>query len=101
MIAKSVYGIRLRGSREVRYIGVTHRGLDRRLRYHFYAAQRADSAFGRWLLDNRDQIEIFPIAQRSWSDAFALERKLIADGLLLGQRLFNRMHVPSNLRLAA
>lgn len=92
-----VYGLRLKGDTEVRYIGQTSQYLDLRLKGHFSAAQcmRQGEALATWLVRNEPQIEIFKIgAVDSKAEGLAMERALIAFCLRLNHRLFNRRLLP-------
>lgn len=96
----TVYGLRLRGDPEVRYVGSTRHGADRRLNQHFYltAGMQSGTPFATWLRENRKTIECFTIWEADTGDeALSLERGTIEMCLRLGQRLFNRKHVPAEL----
>lgn len=104
MSAHTVYGLRLRGEREVRYIGTTRRGMKHRLRTHMHQAcwLQVGTPLGQWLRANKDNVEIFAIATTDDSqEALGIERTLIAFCLRLNQRLFNRAHVPLHLQLVS
>jgi hypothetical protein len=97
-----VYGLRLKGDREVRYIGETSGPPELRLHLH-YAAARKDriGPLGGWLLEHEGDVEAFKIAAvESKLEARATERTIIALCLRLNQRLFNRAGVPHELRIA-
>jgi hypothetical protein len=98
-----VYGLRLIGDREVRYIGETQGPPEYRLHLHYVAARnRRLGAFGKWLLANEGKIEAFKIASaETRREARAIERAIIALSLRLNQRLFNIAGVPRELRLVA
>jgi hypothetical protein len=99
----TVYGIRLRGDREVRYIGFTRGTLERRLYKHLSTGiERASyRPFLPWLRDHRDEVEAFPIAScDSEQEARRLERDMILASLGLGQRILNAAQVPWSHRQA-
>jgi hypothetical protein len=98
----TVYGLRLRGNHEARYIGQTMRPLDNRLFNHFNIAAKMPrpTQFAHWLIDNRDEVEAFKIAYAdTLVEARTIERVVIGLCLRLEHRLFNRVHVPAHLRL--
>lgn len=96
----TVYGLRLKGDREVRYIGQTQRSLEDRLFNHFSAARHVAGGLCGWLRVNADEVEAFKIAYTdNLDEARATERVVIALCLRLNHRLFNRAHVPAELRL--
>jgi hypothetical protein len=99
-----VYGLRVCGEVESRYVGATHHSLSHRLRKHFDDAARRATPLARWLSANRGRVEIFEIASFPESAGrarvFAHERATIASLLRLNHRLLNRMHVPHGLRVA-
>jgi hypothetical protein len=105
MSCGTVYGLRLRGDPEVRYVGATHSALERRFRKHVDDANRPQTPLARWLAANRGAVEIFGIVSFpetvGRTAVFACERETIALCLKLNHRLFNQMHVPHALRLAA
>lgn len=96
----AVYGLRLNGDKEVRYVGFTRKG-EQRLRQHFYMnAYRAGSPMADWLRENRKTVEFFTIWEADTSGmALALERGTIEMCLRLGHRLFNHIHVAPELRI--
>ena len=97
----TVYGIRVRGTSEVRYVGFTRFSPAERLTRHFVTGNYR-RCFKTWLLDNRDSLEAFPIIKcRDKAVARAMEKAAIATSALLGHRLFNSDHVPAHLRIAA
>jgi hypothetical protein len=92
----TVYGIRIRGERETRYIGQTSGDPKTRL-----TALRCDAgaAFLHWLDANRGRLEAFSIARfTTREEAKATEAVVINLCLRLNHRLFNRDHVPAHLR---
>lgn len=98
----TVYGIRLKGSIEVRYIGFTRLSLEERLQKHlngqiFVASYRP---LIPWLRANRGSVEAFAIAKfDTEAAARTAEGVVISLCLRLGQRLFNGAQVPHHLRL--
>lgn len=94
---RAVYGLRIRENHEVRYVGRTYREIDVRLRQHLCRAKDRDDPFSLWLLSNRDKLECFPISHHcGFYEAKDAEREMIGLCLKLGQRLFNRTHVPTD-----
>jgi hypothetical protein len=101
-VSHYVYGLRLRGDPEVRYVGMTSRAVEQRLAGHMSIAgcMPRKTAFCWWLLENRAEIEAFKIARvETLEDAVAHEKVFIAFCLKLDHRLFNRKHVPADRRL--
>lgn len=97
----TVYGLRLRGDTEVRYIGQTRRPLEGRLLNHFSANNLMvwPNEFAKWMRLGAEDIEIFAIAQCDGEVAAkAKERELIAVCIAFQHRLFNVRHVPKELR---
>lgn len=100
----TVYGLRLRGEREARYIGFTRKSPDERLKRHlretiFEASYRP---LIPWVRANREDVEAFPIARCSTeAEARGVESIVIALCLALGHRLMNGAQVPYHLRIAA
>jgi hypothetical protein len=91
-----VYGLRLKGDRETRYVGMTRRGNDYRLKRHFYAAKPRKDNLANWINANRADIEIFTIAETDDREvAKAAEKTIVTVALGLGQRLFNVSHTPA------
>lgn len=93
----TVYGIRLKGEREARYIGQTSGKPGTRLS----SLQCGGGlVFRKWLSDNRENLETFAIAYADTRvEAVAIEQVAVAFCLRLNHRLFNREHVPVHLRL--
>jgi hypothetical protein len=91
-----VYGLRLKGDREVRYIGETSGPPELRLHLHYAAARKGRiGALGAWLLENEHNVEALKIAGVDTRElARATERTLIALCLRLDHRLFNIAGVP-------
>lgn len=100
-----VYGLRVKGDCEVRYIGETSQALprrltqhtsfmrSRRLKYGFKTKPPVEGSFAHWLATNKEQIEIFKIAKcGDKKHAERMERAIIGLCLRLEQRLFNRKH---------
>jgi predicted GIY-YIG superfamily endonuclease len=100
----TVYGIRLKGNKEVRYIGYTRGELAERLRRHATAAIDVNSysPVRPWVRKNRDNVEIFPIAKcDDETEARRTESVLIALCLRLDHDLLNGAQVPSHLRFVS
>lgn len=103
-MSATVYGLRLRGDREVRYIGFTRGALPNRLAKHRLgtACKASYRPLIPWVREHGDNVEIFPIAKcATVAEARATEAVLIALCLRLNQRLLNGAQVPYHLRLAA
>lgn len=101
----TVYGLRLRGSIEVRYVGFTKFAPAARLARHI-----ADTTYGtpgralrQWLLANADAVEAVPLCTaKTEVEARAMEKGAIAACAHAGNQLFNSDHMPRNLpKLAA
>jgi len=93
----TVYGLRLKGDREPRYVGITWRGVEYRLRRHFSYSRGRTGRLSEWLNANRDKIEPFRIAETDDREvAKATEKLAIATLIAAGQRLLNQAHVPGN-----
>ena len=100
-----VYGIRIKGDLEVRYVGQTSRAPTTRLNQlhtehcmNWHTHWEGDD-FGRWLHYNRDNVEAFDIAEcETRKSAKTTEQVVIALCLRLNHRLFNGDHVPEHLR---
>lgn len=95
----AIYGIRLHGDKEVRYVGQTNGYIESRLVGHIKTAERqpygSNKALCAWLLGNRDNLEIFKIAYvDSAAEANGIEKAIIALCLRLEHRLFNRRLLP-------
>ena len=97
----TVYGIRLKGDKEVRYIGQTNGPIEVRLAGHIMTAQRAGKSYGinsalsAWLLANSDEVEAFKIGYADTrAEALGIEKAIIALCLRLDHRLFNRRGLP-------
>jgi hypothetical protein len=87
-----VYGLRLRGEIEVRYIGQTKRHPDDRLRGHLSYAwgMPLPTMFAHWLMDNEPQIETFVIDHGDdLADILKKERAAIKVCSAVGHKLFN------------
>ena len=103
----TVYGVRVKGEREVRYIGQTAHTPEHRLVHlrgehggRWNVCQRpCASHFLCWLHQGRANIEAFEIAVcATRAEAKELERATIAICLKLNHRLFNGDFVPRHLR---
>jgi hypothetical protein len=100
----TVYGIRLKGDKETRYIGFTRHSLDARLRKHLAGQEFAASyrPLIPWLRANRENAEAFALAKcDTEAEARTAEKLAIALCLAMGHRLLNGAQVPHHLRLAA
>lgn len=96
----TVYGIRLKGDPEVRYVGLTYKPLQRRLKEHLRTPCCPN--LSPWLRENLDRIDVFAIASvEDREQTKATEKVIISLCARLNHRLFNRTHVPLHLRLAA
>lgn len=98
----SIYGLRLRGEREVRYVGHTT-DTAKRLGEHFRNARQMPWAtnFANWLMANAASIEIVELDRADCRpDARIKERAAVAFCLALDHRLFNQWLVPANRRCA-
>lgn len=93
----TVYGIRLKGDVEVRYVGLTYKPIERRLKEHLRTPSVPN--FTPWLQANRQRIQVFAIASVADREhAKATEKVIIGLCSMLDHRLFNRAHVdPSRL----
>lgn len=58
-----IYGLRVKGCTDIRYVGRTSETLDIRLKKHFYNAKYTNKSNHKdyWLMKNWDNIEIFLI----------------------------------------
>lgn len=99
-----VYGLRLKGDREVRYVGETHKRRQDRLIQHMTRVRTprfgrpkhvyAEGTFGHWLGAHKGQVEIFDIAEcDSKAKARVTEKVVIALCQRLNHRLFNSKHM--------
>jgi hypothetical protein len=97
----TIYGLRVQGDREVRYVGQTHDAVERRAAAH--VSRRSDlrrsSLYSEWADANHGRIEGFAIATApTREEAKRLEQVVIGFCLKLNHRLFNYEHVPPQLR---
>jgi hypothetical protein len=101
---RTVYGIRLRGSMECRYVGQTMHDGQIRLASLLSEAKKLvrwqdnPRAFSLWLTDFGDEIEAFTFIECSDEEARDEERRAVQTCIALGHRLFNRQLVPAPLR---
>lgn len=96
----TVYGLRLKGDREVRYVGVTRHTPEKRLFGHHGEWGCSQRPFPVWLRANKGNIETFAIAKvDTIEEARSHERAIIALCSRLRQRLFNRYGVEPEFRL--
>lgn len=97
-----IYGLRLVGERECRYVGMTSHNAQSRLRKLAEDARAGRNSGGLrdWLLENDGQIEAFHIAKvDTRSEAHATERAIVALLLRLDHRLLNFWLVPPESRI--
>jgi hypothetical protein len=97
----AVYGIRLKGDTEVRYIGQTRQEL--RTRHFNHRGEAANRPLRDWLRQSgAANVDIFEIARcNTLEQALVTEKVIIALCVRLNHRLFNRDGVPKHLRSAA
>lgn len=106
-----IYGLRVRGDPECRYVGMTSRQPDDRLRAH--ASQAASwekrawgqppdpEGFTAWLTANKGNIEAFKIAKAETKAEARITERAIANLILrLDHRLFNTWLIPADKRIA-
>ncbi len=91
----TIYGIRERGGKEVRYVGQTNGEIEVRLAGHLTTAESkpygCNLPFRDWLLVHRADVEIFKIAKvETLEEARTTEKAIIALCIRLEHRLFNR-----------
>lgn len=94
----TVYGLRLIGSKEVRYVGQTNGPVELRLIGHINAAalRRHNGPLCDWLTANAGQVEIFKIAYaETRAEASGIEKTIIALCSRLEHRLFNQRLLPA------
>lgn len=92
----AVYGLRERGSKELRYVGQTNNPGER-LAGHINAAQksRCPDALRDWVLASADCLELVVLHECSTrNEARAMEKSLVQAFFLCGRRLFNLRLVP-------
>jgi len=93
----TIYGIRIAGDSEVRYVGQSQ-DIESRMMGHFSGAKNMPEpdAKAAWLCDNEENIECFAIDTCDCLyDAKRIERAVIRQYVGLGHRLFNKHHVPT------
>ena|SRR5437868_14657687 len=100
----TIYGLRLLGDREVRYVGQTGNTPESRLKCLTSESKlygrRPTEGFGAWLQGNEGSIEAFEIERvETRAEATARERAVVALCLTLNQRLFNHWLVPAEQRI--
>jgi hypothetical protein len=103
-VSFTIYGFRLRGDSEIRYVGMTSRAADTRLRCLTNEARlygrRPTTGLGGWLLDNEGRIDAFEIVQvATQAEARIAERTAAAALVQAGHALFNRWLVPKDKRI--
>lgn len=97
----AIYGLRLKGETEVRYIGQTG-DTDQRLAGHFSAAYAMPwrTQFANWLIENQHRIEMVVLGTAdSRDEARRAERAAVAICLAMDHRLFNLWLVPAHKRI--
>lgn len=95
-----IYGLRIRGEKEVRYVGQSA-DVEARLAGHFCTANNMPWAtdFANWLTDNRQVIEAVALATApTRAEARTIERQMVQACLAMGHRLFNQWLVPVEKR---
>lgn len=94
----TVYGLRLKGDLEVRYVGITQKAPEVRRAQHLYSSRRlSGTPFGRWMSDNRQSVEVFRIAETlNREHAKGIEKVAIALCEAIGHRVFNLAHAQSH-----
>lgn len=91
----TVYGLRLKGKEEVRYIGETNTDPNFRLLFHCRHAKQPD--LRNWLDANAGNVEAITLdVASSRSEARDLERLAISHHLDRGHRLLNRRSLPAS-----
>ena len=98
-----IYGLRMKGDAEVRYIGQTAYEPSNRLATLIREAGYASrpSPFSRWLIENATRTEAFEIRRVETRElARRAERDAVDFCLRLNHRLFNQWLVPANQRIA-
>lgn len=101
-----VYGLRLCGSMECRYVGQTGRDGQARLDALLSQARKlvgwqpAPRTFNLWLTEFADEIETFTFTEcPDEASAREEERRAVQTCLAMGHRLFNRQLVPATHRV--
>jgi hypothetical protein len=105
-----IYGIRIAGDTECRYVGMTSKQPEDRLYAHSREAIARvarkwialdPECFQQWLADNHSNVEAFKIAKvDTKAEALATEKAIVALCLRLNHRLFNHWLVPADKRIA-
>lgn len=98
-----VYGLRVTGDREVRYIGFTGHDAATRLKGHYSNAKlygaRPTVGLAGWLLDNEGNVEAVELARAGGKAAIRIaERAAVEFCVALNHRLFNTWLVPAEHR---
>jgi hypothetical protein len=90
----TIYGLRLKGSKEVRYVGQTAKSPEVRLASHLGTANSrrpCNRPLREWLAANQSEVEIFKIAYADTrEEARAIEAAIIALCSRLQHRIFNQ-----------
>jgi len=95
-----IYGLRLRGDAEVRYVGQT-KDVEQRFAGHFGRAKGMpwQDALAMWLTDNEPEVEWFEIDRaETREEARQIERVAVSFALKFGHRLYNLHLVPADKR---
>lgn len=96
-----IYGLRERGSEEIRYVGFTNRELPLRLRRHEYNARRGWPYGPTDWMQRAGVVEIVPLCECAPDDAHNVERQMVEALHGAGHRLTNRHLVPRQTGAAA
>lgn len=97
-----IYGLRLKGDKEVRYIGQSA-NVAQRLAGHLGTAHSMPWAtdFAYWLIENADTVEAVELTTvETREEARRVERNTVGMFVALGHRLFNQWLVPAQHRCA-
>lgn len=105
----SVYGLRVKGDIELRYVGMTTKTPESRIKFETGMARLAErtphyqplpaDGISRWLLDN--EIEGIVLATvPTLAEVRVKEREMVVLFARLGHRLFNTWLVPREIRQA-
>lgn len=100
----TIYGFRLKGEAEIRYIGLTGNTPESRLyrltKEACMYGRRPTDGLGGWLLDNEGRVEVINIVRlRTLPEARIAERTAVSALVEGGHPLFNRWLVPRGKRI--
>lgn len=98
----TVYGLRIKGDKEVRYIGQSA-NVEQRLASHLrsYVRMTWPTDFALWLKHNASEIEAVKLAYApTREEARKIERMVVETFAALDHRLFNQWLVPPKKRLS-